>query len=50
VMFHITPNQAASHKPKKGKLTCLTCKLKGCVAQCRWEAVLSRESTKRKAA
>ena len=26
-------------RSKKGKVTCLTCKLKGCVGNCRFEVV-----------
>jgi hypothetical protein len=43
-MFAIIPNRmtahnVAGHTGKKGKVTCLTCKLKGCVGRCRFEVV-----------
>ncbi|HEY1338178.1 MAG TPA: hypothetical protein VGF59_11745 [Bryobacteraceae bacterium] len=37
--FMIIPSQTASHGSKKTKVTCLTCKLKGCVGRCRFQAV-----------
>ena len=32
-------NGAAAADTKKGKVTCLTCKLKGCVGHCRFQYV-----------
>lgn len=39
MIFPIVSNRAAAHKGKKGKITCLTCKLKGCVGNCRFQVV-----------
>ncbi len=39
MMFPILTGPAAAHKGKKGKITCLTCKLKGCVGNCRFQVV-----------
>jgi hypothetical protein len=39
--FHIL---AANHR--KGKVVCITCKLKGCVGRCRWEVVASPQPPK----
>jgi hypothetical protein len=41
-MLAIIPNREtahhiAAHIGKKGKVTCLTCKLKGCVGRCRFQ-------------
>jgi len=44
--FTIISNSAAAADTKKGKVTCLTCKLKGCVGRCRFQY----ESQDRKAA
>jgi hypothetical protein len=38
-MFPILSNHTAGHKAKKPKVTCLTCKLKGCLGRCRFQAV-----------
>lgn len=38
-MFPIIQTQAAAHAGGKRKITCTTCKLKGCVGRCRWETV-----------
>ena len=35
--FTIISNSAAAADTKKGKVTCLTCKLKGCVGHCRFQ-------------
>ena len=37
--FTIVPPHTASHNDKKKKVTCLTCKLKGCVGHCRFQVV-----------
>ena len=38
-MLHVIPSHTADHKRKKGKITCTTCQLKGCVGRCHFEAV-----------
>jgi hypothetical protein len=35
----ITIERVAAHAPKKGKTTCLTCRLKGCVGKCHFKVV-----------
>jgi hypothetical protein len=37
-MFRII-SKAAGQKPQKGKVTCVTCNLKGCVGRCHFEVV-----------
>jgi hypothetical protein len=44
-MFPLLPN-SASHKPRKGKVTCVTCNLKGCLGRCHFE-VVDRPQTER---
>ena len=39
-MFAIIENRVASHGTK-GKITCVTCKLKKCVGRCHFEHVKS---------
>jgi hypothetical protein len=39
MIFPILSNRTFTHKAKKGKITCLTCRLKGCVGKCRFEVV-----------
>ena len=38
-MFHIVTGPIAAHGSNKGKLTCLTCKLKKCVGRCHFERI-----------
>lgn len=38
-MFTIITGPVAAHNSNKKKVTCLTCKLKGCVGHCRFQAV-----------
>jgi len=35
----ITANHAAGSQGNKGKVTCITCKLRGCVGKCRFQVV-----------
>lgn len=44
--FQIQSFRDAGHKPKKAKVTCVTCKMKGCVGNCRFETVKSTRSPK----
>lgn len=37
-MFQIL-SSPARHKPQKGKVTCVTCNLKGCLGRCHFEVV-----------
>jgi hypothetical protein len=37
--FQIVPNRVAAHQDKRGKVTCVTCKLKKCVGRCHFEVV-----------
>ncbi len=30
-------NTAREHRPRKTKITCVTCGLKKCLGRCRWE-------------
>jgi hypothetical protein len=39
-MFPILSNGSASSH-RKGKVTCLSCKLKGCIGRCKFEVVAS---------
>jgi hypothetical protein len=41
MMFPILSNRLASNHRKRGKLTCTTCKLKGCLGRCKFEVVAS---------
>ena len=36
--LHILETHSAEQSRRKSKVTCVTCKLKGCVGRCRWEA------------
>jgi hypothetical protein len=36
-MFTVITNHVAAHGSNKGKVTCLTCKLKKCVGRCHFE-------------
>jgi hypothetical protein len=45
-MFPILSNRPAANHRKQGKVTCITCKLKGCVGRCRFEAVASPQPPK----
>jgi hypothetical protein len=36
-MLQVIASQTAEHKRKKGKVTCTTCQLKGCVGRCRFK-------------
>jgi len=39
-MFSIISNPVAAHQgAKRGKVTCVTCKLKKCVGRCKFEVV-----------
>jgi len=44
-MFQVIANQTADHK-RRGRITCTTCDLKGCVGRCRFEAVKSPQPSK----
>jgi hypothetical protein len=44
-MFTILSNGPASHH-RKGKITCITCKLKRCVGRCKFEVVASPQPPK----
>ena len=35
----VSSNSETAHKGQKGNVTCTTCKLKGCVGRCHFEAV-----------
>ena len=39
MIFPVVATPAAAHGHKKGKVTCVTCKLKKCVGRCRFEKV-----------
>ena len=39
MMFSIISLHTEGHNRSKSKITCVTCKLKKCVGQCRWEMV-----------
>jgi len=45
-MFQVIANHTADHKRKKGRITCTTCDLKGCVGRCRFEAVKCPQPSK----
>ncbi len=47
-MYRIVPSLRAERIRKKRKITCLTCKLKGCVGRCRWEAWIARTHQKQR--
>jgi hypothetical protein len=38
-MFPIVPRLISQHKPKERRITCVTCRLQGCVGRCRFETV-----------
>ncbi len=38
-MLRVISSRAADQKSKKAKVTCLTCNLKGCVGNCRFEVI-----------
>jgi hypothetical protein len=38
-MLPVISGRLPEAKPKKGKITCLTCNLKGCVGRCRFQSV-----------
>ena len=38
-MFPVIANPAAMQNARKVKITCATCKLRGCVGRCRFEPV-----------
>ena len=46
MMLAIIAATAANHSSPKRKVTCLTCKLKGCVGKCRFQSVDSPSSPK----
>lgn len=50
MMFAIVSGRNAALKPRKGQLTCRTCKLRGCVGRCKWETVDCPQPTKAKVA
>lgn len=41
MMVHIQNVAAGDRLPKAGKITCTTCKLKGCVGRCHFEKLKS---------
>jgi hypothetical protein len=42
----VFPACDARHKAGKGKVTCVTCKLKGCVGRCQFQVVNAPPPTK----
>lgn len=45
-MFQVISSHTEAHQGKKGKITCTTCKLKGCVGRCHFQAVTQPRALK----
>jgi hypothetical protein len=37
--FHVLKPTPREHNQRKQRVTCVTCQLKKCIGQCRWESV-----------